>query len=113
MSLTEKIVIAKISAKIMNSFKVMQFIYKTSQPPVDHHGPFVVFLFRRKIIFRKCIFCERALTQHILETGLSKSSAIPNFELHSKETGSTKQKKLNIQTFPQTHINRTYQSRHL
>ena len=28
MSFTEKIVVAKISAKVMNSFKVMQFIYK-------------------------------------------------------------------------------------
>ena len=28
MRFTEKIVIAKISAKVMNSFKVMQFIYK-------------------------------------------------------------------------------------
>ena len=27
MSFTEKIVVAKISAKVMNSFKVMQFIY--------------------------------------------------------------------------------------
>ena len=28
MSFTEKIVVAKISAKVMNSFKVMQFIYQ-------------------------------------------------------------------------------------
>ena len=28
MSFTEKIVVSKISAKVMNSFKVMQFIYK-------------------------------------------------------------------------------------
>ena len=28
MTFTEKIVVAKISAKVMNSFKVMQFIYK-------------------------------------------------------------------------------------
>ena len=28
MSFTEKIVVVKISAKVMNSFKVMQFIYK-------------------------------------------------------------------------------------
>ena len=27
MTFTEKIVVAKISAKVMNSFKVMQFIY--------------------------------------------------------------------------------------
>ena len=28
MTFTEKIVVAKLSAKVMNSFKVMQFIYK-------------------------------------------------------------------------------------
>ena len=28
MTFTENIIVAKISAKVMNSFKVMQFIYK-------------------------------------------------------------------------------------
>ena len=35
MSLTEKIVIAKISAKVMNSFKVMQFIYQMKGTTVN------------------------------------------------------------------------------
>ena len=34
MSFTEKIVVAKISAKVMNSFKVMQFIYKMNSSVV-------------------------------------------------------------------------------
>ena len=34
MTFTEKIVVAKISAKVMNSFKVMQFIYKMNSSVV-------------------------------------------------------------------------------
>ena len=34
MTFTEKIIVAKISAKVMNSFKVMQFIYKMNSSVV-------------------------------------------------------------------------------
>ena len=44
MSFTEKIVVAKLSAKVMNSFKVMKFIYKMKSS--------VVSLFSVNLVFR-------------------------------------------------------------